>query len=273
MSLVPVEVSVPILAYSSPPIRRMWGTVASVSTLLMSVGPAYRPSIAGNGRLEPRVAALALQRVQQAGLLAADVGAGAAMEHQRHREVRAEDPLAHEAGVGGLGDRRLQDVGLELVLAADVDERLVDLTRIGGDGDALDEHVRALLHQLAVLERPRLGLVGVADQVLDHVAVGQEGDLAPHLESGAAAAADARVHDLGQDVLGGHAQRLAQHLVAAAALVHLKRVQSRLVDAVEEDRLHVSLWSWGGNSSGALGPGRSAVSSASVRPAVSARWG
>jgi hypothetical protein len=101
--------------------------------------------------------------------------------------------------------------------------------------------VRALLHQLAVLEGARLGLVGVADQVLDHVAVGQERDLAPHLEPGAAAAADARVHDLRQHVLGGHAQRPAQHLVAAAALVDLQRVEPRLVDAVKQDRLHVSL--------------------------------
>ncbi len=130
-----------------------------------------------------------------------------------------------------------------------------------------------LLHQLAVLERAWLGLVGVAHEVLGHVAVGQERDLAPHLEAGAAAAADARLHDLRQHVLGGHAQRPPQHVVAAAALVDLQRVQARLVDAVEEDRLHVSLSSLPGNSRGALGPGRSAATSASVRPAVSARWG
>ena len=39
----------PSLAYSSPPIRMMSGTVDSVSTLLISVGPWYRPSMAGNG--------------------------------------------------------------------------------------------------------------------------------------------------------------------------------------------------------------------------------
>ena len=46
---MPVEVSVPSLAYSLPPIRMMSGTVESVSTLLISVGPSYSPSIAGNG--------------------------------------------------------------------------------------------------------------------------------------------------------------------------------------------------------------------------------
>ena len=39
----------PISAYSLPPMRMIAGTVASVSTLLISVGPWYRPSIAGNG--------------------------------------------------------------------------------------------------------------------------------------------------------------------------------------------------------------------------------
>jgi hypothetical protein len=39
MSFVPVEVSVPILANASPPMRRMTGTFISVSTLLISVGP------------------------------------------------------------------------------------------------------------------------------------------------------------------------------------------------------------------------------------------
>ena len=46
---VPVERLTPSLAYSSPPIRMMCGTVDSVSTLLTTVGFAYRPAIAGNG--------------------------------------------------------------------------------------------------------------------------------------------------------------------------------------------------------------------------------
>jgi hypothetical protein len=36
---VPVEVSTPSFAYSSPPIAMIDGTVVSVSTLLISVGP------------------------------------------------------------------------------------------------------------------------------------------------------------------------------------------------------------------------------------------
>src|SRR3712207_7913228 len=45
---------------------------------------------------------------------------------------------------------------------------------------ALDEQMRVLLHQLAVLEGPGLGLVGVADEVLVHLALGDEGHLLSH---------------------------------------------------------------------------------------------
>ena len=48
-SFVPADPSTPIVAYSAPLIDTIAGSVASVSTLLISVGPAYRPSTAGNG--------------------------------------------------------------------------------------------------------------------------------------------------------------------------------------------------------------------------------
>ena len=43
--------------------------------------------VGGERRLQPRVAALALERVEQRGLLAADVGAGAAVHDQAAREA------------------------------------------------------------------------------------------------------------------------------------------------------------------------------------------
>ena len=49
---MPFDRSVPIAAYASAPISRMNGTAASVSTLLTSVGAAYRPATAGNGGFE-----------------------------------------------------------------------------------------------------------------------------------------------------------------------------------------------------------------------------
>ena len=103
--------------------------------------------------------------------------------------------------------------------------------------DALDEHVRALLHELAVLEGAGLGLVGVADEVLVHRALGQEGDLLAHREAGAAAPADGRHLELVQDLGGRHRERLAQGVVAAAARVHVESVQAGLVDVLEQQQL------------------------------------
>ena len=125
-------------------------------------------------RLEARVAALALQRVEQRRLLAADVGAGAAVDDELHLLAGAEHVLAEEAGLVGLLDGRVEDVALQVVLAADVDEAAVRPGGAGGDGDPLDQLVRVLLHQLAVLEGAGLGLVGVAAEVLVHVAARQE---------------------------------------------------------------------------------------------------
>jgi hypothetical protein len=48
-TLVPVDCSVPNRRYQSAPRLTMCGTAQSVSTLLISVGPPYRPWIAGNG--------------------------------------------------------------------------------------------------------------------------------------------------------------------------------------------------------------------------------
>ena len=174
------------------------GTVASVSTLLIKRRSLVEALDGRERRLQPRVAALAFQRVEQAGLLAADVGAGAAVDDERERVLGAEDPLADEARVARFAQRRVEHVGLEHVLAADVDERAVGPGRVGGDHDPLDQHVRALLHQFAVLERARLGLVGVADEVLVHRAFRQERDLLAHREPGAAAPAQAGGFELVQ---------------------------------------------------------------------------
>ena len=70
--------------------------------------------------------------------------------------------------------------------------------RVGGDDDPLDQRVRRLLHQFAVLEGARLGLVRVADEVLVHRALRQERDLLAHREARAAAAAQARGFELGE---------------------------------------------------------------------------
>ena len=189
----------------------------------------------GERRLQARVAALALQRVEQRGLLAADVGAGAPVDDQLDLLTGAEHVLPEEARLVGLVHRRLEDVGLEVVLAADVDEAAVGTGGARRDCDSLDQLVRVLLDQLAVLEGSRFGLVGVAAEVLVHVAARQEGGLLAHREAGAAAAAKARVLELLQDLLRRHLlEGLLDRSVAAELAVGVDRGEVGLVDLAEE---------------------------------------
>ena len=82
----PLDLSVPYPAKSAAPYSRMYGTLAIDSTLLTTVGQAYRPGHRGERRLQPGLAAETLQRVEQRGFLAADVGAGAGV----HDDVQVE---------------------------------------------------------------------------------------------------------------------------------------------------------------------------------------
>src|SRR5262249_59636120 len=115
-------------------------------------------------------------------------------------------------------DGRVQDPALLLVLAADVDVDVPRLDRVRGDEAALDQPVRDLEHDLAVLERPRLGLVGVdrdVDRLRDLVGRGDEARLASGREEGAAATAEVRLDDLLDDGLRILRASLLQLLVAA----------------------------------------------------------
>ena len=70
----------------------MKGTAASDSTLLITVGRPNSPLCAGSGGFARTMPALALQAVEQRGLLAADVGPGPDPQLQPERMPRAADP-------------------------------------------------------------------------------------------------------------------------------------------------------------------------------------
>src|SRR5436309_5154539 len=57
----------------------------------------------GEGGPEARVAALSLQRIEQSGLLTADVGASAAVDDELQTAAAAEDVLSQIAGLVSLG--------------------------------------------------------------------------------------------------------------------------------------------------------------------------
>ena len=179
-------------------------------------------------RAQPRLAAVALERVEQRRLLAADVRAGAGVDHDVEVEAAAVDVLAQVTGGAGLLDG-VHHAAVDVDdLAAQVDEGLARADRVGRDDDALHELVRVRHHERGVLAGARLGLVGVDHEVvgLGALALGALRDEAPlHAggEAGAAAAAQAGVLDELDQGVRVHGERLGQRLVAAVAGVAADR--------------------------------------------------
>ncbi len=182
-------------------------------------------------RLVARLALLALQRLHQRGFLAADVGAGAERVVDVDVDAAAENVLAQPAVPVGFGQRFL-DVLERLVvkLATHVVVGHAAAGGVAGDRHALDNRVRVVAQDVAVLAGARLGLVRVAQDVLLARTLGHEAPLQAGREARAAAAAQAggldHFDDVGRrDFLGQH---LAQRLVAAGLEVVL--VRPRLVE-------------------------------------------
>src|SRR5262249_11029573 len=157
-------------------------------------------------------------RVQERGLLAADVGAGAAVQRELELVARAGDALAEPAALVGLLDRLLQDEVLPHHLAADVDVGVMTVDREAGDDRPLDELVRVPVEELAVLAGAGLGLVGVDDEIDGLRVLGDEAPLHAGEEAGSAAAAQVRLLDLVEDLARLHAEGLLDRGVAAAFL-------------------------------------------------------
>ena len=113
-------------------------------------------------------------------------------------EVPAVDVvLADQLGLIGLVDRGLQALALADELAADVDVAGVRAHGEAGDQAALDQQMRIVPHDLAVLAGAGLGLVGIDDEIVRPAVrlLGHERPFEAGREAGAAAAAQAgRLH-------------------------------------------------------------------------------
>ena len=173
--------------------------------------------------------------------------------------------LLPDRAVGvGLVQRRLQALEAQGELAAQVDEGLADLQRVGGDQHALEDLVRVALNEHVVLEGGRLGLVPVDHQVGER-GLAQHRPLAPGREAGAAPAQQAGRVDLGRHRLGRHGQGLAQPGVPAGGQVALQREGVLVAEARRDDL--------GGVGDGhqaffsPLAAARAALASAARRPA------
>ncbi len=178
-------------------------------------------------RPRPRLAPTALERIEQCRLFAADVRAGAS--------VHGDLDVPENPGLAGLGDGTVEDLEFVQVLAPDVDEDVLALDRVRGDEAALEEPVGDARHDLAVLERSRLGLVGVDDEILGlrRAAIDQRG-LSAHREAGAAAPAEVRGEQRLDQLLGRQLASLRHLVVPADRPVLGELRQVALVGAGEE---------------------------------------
>ena len=127
--------------------------------------------MAGKRRLQPRLALLAFEAFQERGLFAADIGAGAV------RDVELERPavdivLADQFRLIGLIDRGLQMLALPDEFAAHIDVADVRAHREAREQAALDQQMRIVPHDLAVLAGAGLELVGI-DHEIARPAVGR----------------------------------------------------------------------------------------------------
>src|SRR6476661_2698820 len=191
---------------------------------------------AGTGRerrLEARLALLALQAFEHRRLFAADVGARATVHEQVEVIARAAGVLADQTSLISLGNGALQDTGFLDEFAADIDIGGARAHREAGDQRALDQLVRIVADDLAVLAASGLGLIGVDDQEVGFAGLGLLGHEAPlHAgrETGTAAASQARRLDLLDDrVLADGEQAFGVVPVAAGA----RGLQPRLLETVD----------------------------------------
>src|SRR5581483_6273210 len=154
---------------------------------------AIEADIGREWRLQARLTLLALEAFEQRSLLATDIGAGAV------RDIEIERPavdivLADQLGLIGLVDRGLQTLALPDELAAHIDVAGMGAHREAREQAALDQEMRIVPHDLAVLAGAWLGLVGVDDEIAWPavlVLLRHEGPFQPGRKSCAAAAAQA----------------------------------------------------------------------------------
>ena len=143
------------------------------------------------------------ERVEERGLLAADVGAGAGVDDQLDVDAGPEDVGAEVAGLVGLTSRGTQPAYDVQHLTAYVDEGGLGPDRVRRDDDALDQRVGRGHHERDVLAGARLGLVGVDHEVPGlGVVLRDEAPLHARGEACAAAATQAGVLDQRDDVVG-----------------------------------------------------------------------
>ena len=201
------------------------------------------------GRLQSGHPAVALEGLDQRGLLTDDVGTGAPGEHDVDREVAAEDVAPDEVGLVGLVERRRYALLRMCHLSTHVQEHLCGADRVRRQQAALDELVWIALHEHAVLVGARFRLVTVDHDVAGPDVRRTEAPLHTGWEPRAAAAQQCRLLDDLADLRRGTFQRGAETFVSpvgAAVAVALQGVARGFGEPGRHDQRHVLTGTGGG---------------------------
>ena len=121
---------------------------------------------AGERGFVPGLGPIALEHLEQRRFLAADVSPWADEEAEVERDPGAQDVRADQTLPVAPLQLAPEHLGLRLVLVTDVDDARASPDDEAGQDHGLDQEMGDLLHEKAVLDRSRLALVCVADDVL-----------------------------------------------------------------------------------------------------------
>ena len=116
-------------------------------------------------RLDARIRTLAFERFDEAGFLAANVGACAAMNVNFQIVARAKNIFAEKIFRARFLDGAIQNLRSFRHFATDVDIGQLHVVREAGDDHAFDQLMRIFVHDLTILERARFGFVGIANEI------------------------------------------------------------------------------------------------------------
>ena len=122
----------------------------------------------GKRRFAARLAAFAFDRIEERGLFAADIRAGAAPDFDVETEPASHHVIAEQPRRARRIDRVLEALRRQRIFSADVDEAELGPRGEGGDRHRLDDRERVVFHQDAVFERSRFRFVRVAHDIVRH---------------------------------------------------------------------------------------------------------
>ncbi len=146
----------------------------------------------GEGGFDARPRALAFKAFDQSGFFAADVGPGTAMQDDVEVEAGAMNVPAEDPGSVAFANGSIQNAVAGAVLVSKIKIGAIGPNGVAGENDALDQLMRVLFHQVAVVEGAGFAFISVDGKVdRSWVILWKERPFKPGGKSGATSTAEA----------------------------------------------------------------------------------